>query len=112
MSLDLQTALEPVEWAYFYANSSCDLALKIYSFHQKKPEKFQAFHKNNKAKLSPYIQRIQTKKPLIRADDLQKLGVKPGVKMGQLLKEAERISINEEIQDKDALIEKLKNQLP
>jgi poly(A) polymerase len=111
LSLELQASLEPVEWAYFYANTSSALALEVHSFKQTDLEKFQTFHKANKSKLIPFIQRIQTKNPLIRAEDLLKLGVKPGIEMGKLLKEAERISINDNIQDKESLISKLRNQI-
>ena len=110
MPLEWQASLESIEWAYFYANPSSETALQIYSFNQEDLSQFLTFHKEKKEKLALHIKRVQTKKPLIQAADLQKLGVPPGVKMGQLLKESEKISINEDIQDKNTLINRIKNQ--
>lgn len=108
MPLSWQEGVEPFVWAHFYAHPSNNLALEIYSFSQENSLDFFKFHKDKKKQLSFHINRIQKKDPLIRANDLQKNGIFPGVHMGQLLKEAEKISIQENIQDKDLLIKRLK----
>jgi hypothetical protein len=60
------------------------------------------FHFKKRQLLEQAILRIQSQTPIVKAEDLIKLGVKPGIKMGKLLKEAERISVNqgEEIREK------------
>jgi poly(A) polymerase len=108
MPLSWQTRLAPVEWARFYAHPSSSLALEIANCSQEDPHLFWQFHKEKQEELSGHIRRIQTKKPLVRAADLLKAGVPPGIQMGKLLKEAETISINENIEDKILILKKLK----
>ncbi len=107
MPFDWQVCLERFEWAHFYAHPFSDLALKIHSLSQKDLSIFLRFHTEKKDLLSLHILRIQTKNPLVRAEDLQKQGISPGVQMGKLLKEAEKISINEDIHDKSLVINML-----
>ncbi len=110
MPLDWQISLEPFEWAHFYAHPSSDLALRIHALSQKDLSAFLHFHAGKKDSLSLHILRIQTKNPLIKSEDLQKIGIAPGVQMGKLLKEAEKISINGDLNDKEVVLEKLKSQ--
>ena len=113
MPLSWQSALENIEWAYFYSHSSSFLAFDICLSQKNDLEKKELteFHQKKKESLLPYILRIQDKKPLITASDLKQEGFLPGVQMGELLKEAERISINEQIEDKEVLIKRLKDTL-
>jgi len=55
------------------------------------------------------VQRIRAGTPVVRADHLMKEGIAPGKKMGTLLKEAERISVNAGIDNSGAIIDLLKN---
>ena len=61
--------------------------------------------------LNTAIMRIQTKKPVITAEHLIKKGIKPGVEFGKLLKEAERISVNEAIEEPSEVLSKLEKTL-
>ncbi|MBX9922817.1 MAG: CCA tRNA nucleotidyltransferase [Rhabdochlamydiaceae bacterium] len=108
MPLEWQSNVEPVEWAHFYAHPSSSLALEIANFEQADSPPFLHFHAQKKEELSRHIIRIQTKSPLIRAEDLLKEGISPGVQMGKLLKEAEKIAINEDLHEKSIVLEKLK----
>ncbi|MCH9609766.1 MAG: CCA-adding enzyme [Chlamydiales bacterium] len=92
-----------VEWAYFYAHEFADLRLKI--DHAKGFSLTE--HRQRQEKLKKHIERIKRKKPLITASHLQKQGVKPGKQMGELLKEAERIAITQDINNAKTLLEKL-----
>lgn len=86
------------EWAQFYADPFALVCLKILGQnHQKQIDS-----------LKESIERIQSKNPVIKSDDLLKAGIEPGKNMGMLLKEAEKISINDQIFDKKILIERLK----
>lgn len=108
LPLDWQSNLEKAVLATFYANAHSALALEVHSFSQDNPSYFFEFHKKMKQSLDFFIRRIQTKDPLLKAEDLQKEGILPGMQMGRLLKEAEKISINENIQEKDDLLHRLK----
>ncbi len=54
------------------------------------------------------INRIIQKKPILTSKDLLDEGIAPGEKMGQLLKEAEKIAINNNLVDKEATLQMLK----
>ena len=110
MPHDWLAALEKIEWAQFYANPYATVCLEIIAAHFSL-EKRQAFlqeHSERQRSLVAVIQRIRTQTPIVRADHLMKEGVSPGKKMGELLKEAERISVNEGIDDREKIIDLLK----
>lgn len=94
--------IELSEWAYLYANPSFPICLQIATSHLPDAEKkhFIEDHQKQMRLLAAAIERIETNRPLITAQDLLDLGVAPGKKMGTLLKIAESISINQHLQDK------------
>ncbi len=105
-----QTKLEPIEWARFYAHPQSTLCLEIIAAHFT-PEQRSAFseeHARHRQLLEQPIMRIQSGAPIVRAEHLVKEGVEAGKKMGILLKEAERISVNQGIDDRSKIIEQLK----
>jgi poly(A) polymerase len=112
--LDLPTAwkakLEPIEWAYFYAHPQSELVIQIIACHfdPQDKEKFMHEHQNDRERLRQAILRIQSGEPLVRAQHLIAEGIKPGKQLGLLLKEAEKISINQEIEDRAQIIDLLK----
>lgn len=102
--------LEPIEWVYFYANPHAPLILEIIAAHfsTTDKEKFLNDHTRHRQLLEQPILRVQTQSPLVRAEHLLAEGITPGKKMGALLKEAERISVNQGIEDRKAIIELIK----
>ena len=102
--------LETIEWAYFYANKDAGICLEIIAAHLPSDHRkeFLLEHSKRKQILDNPIERIRSNMPIVRADDLMREGIVPGKKMGILLKEAERVSVNEEIEDKIAIIDLLK----
>ncbi|MGC1878930.1 MAG: CCA tRNA nucleotidyltransferase [Rhabdochlamydiaceae bacterium] len=105
------TKLEKIEWAQFYANTYSQVCLEIIAAHfpLEKRESFLQQHHQRIQSLQVPIGRIQSQTPIVRADHLMKQGITPGKKMGVLLKEAERISVNEGIEDREAIMHLLKN---
>lgn len=77
-------------------------------FKPEDKEKFLHDHLHYRQKLGQAILRIQSGEPLVRAEHLMAEGIKPGKQMGLLLKEAEKISINQEIEDRNQIIGLLK----
>ncbi|HEX2578956.1 MAG TPA: CCA tRNA nucleotidyltransferase [Rhabdochlamydiaceae bacterium] len=102
--------LEPLEWARFYANSHSPLVLEIIAAHFSKADKENFLHNHllHQQLLQQAILRIRTQSPIVRAEHLMAEGVAPGKKMGQLLQEAERISVNQGIEDRTTIIGLLK----
>lgn len=108
--IHLERPIERVEWAYFYANSFAPPCLQILAAHLE-PRKRSAFlqhHEDEMQRLERSIQRIKTQDPVVKSNDLMTQGIRPGVNMGKLLTEAERIAINEQIHEPAPIIERLK----
>lgn len=103
--------LEKIEWAHFYANTHSELAVQIHAAHltDAKRAQFLNAHRLRKAELHNAVARIIAKDPIINAEILMREGISPGKNLGILLKEAERISVNENIENPNLIIELLKN---
>ena len=100
---------ENLDWAYFYANPFAHSCLGIMAAHldiEKRPA-FIALHEKKRAELQNFITRILERKPVVSSSHLIEIGIQPGKKMGDLLAEAEKISINEMLEDPKAVLEKL-----
>ncbi len=110
MPADWQNGLEPIEWARFYAQPSASVCLEIFGAHYDK-EKRGAFvheHQARRERLKNAIERLESGKPVVRSEHLIQAGIAPGKKMGVLLKEAERIAVNESLEHPDQVLTKLK----
>ncbi|GAB4189486.1 MAG: CCA tRNA nucleotidyltransferase [Simkaniaceae bacterium] len=113
LKMDPESAknLQPYDWAKFYAHEHSDLCLKIMQakIPKKRQNEFYAAHNSRKDLLQPFIWRIRHNKPAVTAKHLIAEGIQPGKKMGNLLKEAERLSVNHSIEDAKKVIELLKS---
>lgn len=100
---------EKYEWAHLYANPLYHLCLKIIAIHFPLEERqsFLQKHHMQYDHLEKAILRIQNKTPIITSADLRKAGIQNGPKMGALLKEGERIAINEGLDDPQEILKLL-----
>lgn len=105
-----KNCMENYDWAHLYAHKDFSLCLSLTLADRESPdrESLLSIHQKKQTDLKEAIERIQNKIPAVSSADLKKEGIKPGVRMGALLKEAERISINEKIYDSESIILKLK----
>ena len=110
MPHDWQEKLEAHEWAAFYATEQSALMLQIVAAHFTPEDQtlFLKEHARRQKALQNAIERIRTHSPLIRAEHLIKEGVSPGRQMGLLLKEAERIAVNDNLNSVDEVMKQLK----
>lgn len=107
----LSRPVERIEWAYFYANAFASVSLQIISAHLD-PRRQHAFlleHEKQMEELQTSIERIRNRDPVVKSDDLIKEGIKPSATMGILLKEADRISINEQLHEPALVLQRLKS---
>ena len=106
---DRSRVIENVEWAYFYANAFCPIALQIIASHLDLPleSAFIQEHEERLNSLKKAIGCIHAHAPVVTSADLMKAGIQPGKTMGLLLKEAERISFNDSLYDPAPIIERL-----
>lgn len=105
-----QDKLEKIEWAELYASPFSEISLQIVAAHFSPVERsrFLEEHEKRMLLLQRAIARLRARIPALRAEELIRMGISPGKQMGLLLKEAERISVNEEIEDRALLLERLK----
>lgn len=103
--------IESVEWTRFYADRffhTCFDAITA-RYPEKERSELILRHQQRRERLLPHIQRMMEKKPLVTASILQDYGILPGITMGNLLKEAEKLSIQYDIHDPAEVVSMLKN---
>ncbi|MEN9344020.1 MAG: cCA-adding enzyme [Chlamydiota bacterium] len=100
--------LTDAEWVLWYASPHAPLALqcKAALLEQEAAGAFLIYHAKRQEELDFWIRAV--KEPVVRSSHLFKEGIGPGKKMGQLLKEAEKISIEHRLKDPDSVIAILK----
>ena len=97
---------ELVEWARIYADPRSFIALEVVAA-RKRTFSLLLAHQERAQQLAPHIQRMHQRRPLIGSQDLRKLGIEPGKKMGDILKEAERLAVNYNYHDPAELMAEL-----
>jgi poly(A) polymerase len=100
-------------WAHLYAHPFCPIALDIIQAHlpQEHQKSFHKEHMERQKRLKAAILRIQNKTPVITASYLMRQGIKPGKEMGELLRLAEEIAINQELEDPALVFTHLKKHI-
>lgn len=99
-----------VEWAYFLSKTEAGMVTEAVLAPYSLPIRTQILdHVQKKRRLlARHIERLEQKAPLIRSADLIAAGIPPGPKMGILLKVAEEIAINQNLEDKENVLTILK----
>ena len=97
-------------WTLFFANSFSSTAVGILGIHISKDnrKRFLDFLNQKELELDFFIKRMKEKNPIVKAAHLKELNIEDGKLMGELLKEAEKISINKNISDPSNVIKELK----
>lgn len=90
----------PSEWARFYAHPSSEVAVSLYGDKE--------VHENRQALLKEAIERLRQKRPVVTSQHLLEKGIKPGREMGELLKRAETVAIDNNLTEPDKVLEYLK----
>jgi poly(A) polymerase len=98
------------ESSKFYAHPDSEICLQVYAARLPVDEKKEFFNKHQawRKELEWHILKIQEKKTVLTSYDLMKAGVEKGKQMGLLLKEGEKIAIEQDIREPDAVILQLK----
>ncbi len=103
-------SLSSYDYAHIYAKKDSKMILNIIAAHLSLNEKkdFLSEHEKRQNELESFVKRIKDKDPLIKASHLISEGIEPGPLMGKLLTQAEKISINDKIEDPKKIILLLK----
>ncbi|MFA5249834.1 MAG: CCA tRNA nucleotidyltransferase [Parachlamydiales bacterium] len=101
-----KASLSASELVDLYAQKNFQIALEALAIRYPLAERkiFLARHFQNQQKLKNFIERKKNGRPLIRAEDLKNLGIQPSPLMGKLLKEAETIAIEQNLEDKEKVL--------
>lgn len=104
------SSLTEADWARFFSNPDSNICLEVIAAHYtvEKRSLFLQNHQIRKFRLSKHIERILNQKPLVSALYLKNHGIMPGKNMGILLKEAETIAINHDLESQEAVLKLLK----
>lgn len=107
---DKQHKREDVQWAHLYAHPDAQLCLTVIAarYSSKERKVFCRKQRQRWQRLQAHVEKIRSAHPLVTAGDLEKQGILPGEKMGALLKEAERVAVNRDLQNNDTVIAILK----
>jgi poly(A) polymerase len=107
---DRPHAISDIDWANFYAHKFFSVYFNVAAtkYPEEQRGKVIQRHQERIEKLSPHIERIAKKQPLVTGSFLQQHGVMPGKVMGILLKEAERLAITQDIHDPNVIVSLLK----
>lgn len=100
-----------VEWVEAYAHPEALRCRQVYAASECSEEQriaFLAYHEEQTEHLMPHIVRYQQKRPLLKASDLFALGEKEGPFLGLLLREAQRLAIEHDLQDPESVLKALK----
>lgn len=101
--------VEPIEWVNFYASPLSDQTLKVLASQlASEKDKFLDWHHQKFLELEKYIERVRNKYQIVNSEMLKKEGILPGKQLGLLLKEAQKIEINQKIDDPQQIISLLK----
>ncbi|MEM7174497.1 MAG: CCA tRNA nucleotidyltransferase [Chlamydiota bacterium] len=97
-------------WAQLYAHPHFTTCLKIAALHFSIEERqvFLQAHHSRFQSLSKVIKRLQSGPPFLQSEDLRAAGIANGKQMGVLLKEGEKIAINEQLTDPQEIIARLR----
>lgn len=97
--------VDDATWARFYANPHSQAVLQVLATLKKEdPEPLLKHHRQRAERLKLHIERIQTKSPLLNGSRLKELGILPGPTMGQLLQEAQKMSVNQDLHSEEDLL--------
>jgi poly(A) polymerase len=96
--------------AHLLARAQFDITFEVFLSQKTEDERkgFLSWYEKTKEELDFFASHIRKKVPLVKAADLLALGIQPGKEMGMLLTCAEKIAIEENIKDKDTIIERLR----
>lgn len=102
-------SVDRYEWSQLYAHPECECGLQIIAARMPDEERtrFLQEQKERSAQLNPHILRLKANTPLINAAFLKQQGIAPGVRMGSLLKAAERLAILKDLNEPQAVFHAL-----
>lgn len=109
-AINNESNIDSWQWSKLYSHPNFNICLHVIAakLSQQQREEFLKKHLTRYQALESHTKREKEKKPVISSTILKNLGIPPGIGMGLLLKEAEKMAVNEDIHDSTIILEKLK----
>lgn len=107
-----QNETEDYDWVLLYAHPDFAICYALFLVKLSEKEKI-AFDDRKVAheeSLRRFIALVKQNKGIISSEDLIQRGIKPGPLLGRILKESNRIAINEKTEDKESILSKVLRQ--
>jgi len=107
-----QNETEDYDWVLLYAHPDFAICYALFLVKLSEKEKI-AFDDRKVAheeSLRRFIALVKQNKGIISSEDLIQRGIKPGPLLGRILKESNRIAINEKTEDKEFILSKVLRQ--
>lgn len=101
-----ESVFDSVDWVHFYATDHAQICLEIMAAHLQSNErqKFLRQHQERKEKLKNHIERVVNQTPLVSGKTLRSIGIPQGKLLGDIVREAERVAILQNIDSQDNLL--------
>jgi len=108
--MESESQTDVVEWVYFFAKPAAATIIEVLAEELHSAEKQAVIEQIARKKqcLQKHIDRVIAKTPLVSGKDLKKHGIVSGIAMGELMRLAERLAIEQDLHDSEAVIAKLK----
>jgi len=102
-------SVDRFDWTLLMAQPNFHKTVEILtaSYPNEERESLRVHLERKEEELRPHLLRHRAKKPIITSEELMSLGIRPGKQMGDLLRLAEKSAVNENILDKQVILEKL-----
>ncbi len=98
--------LDDYDLVGIYAGPNAGICLSIAALHMEDSH-FRTFHEEKMALLQRAIVRRKEGKTIVTSAHLMERGIEPGIRMGKLLIDAERIAVNHHLDTPDAILSRL-----
>lgn len=101
---------DKVIWVHLYASEGVSIILHVIAsrYTQEERNLFLSEQEKQQNILFSHIQRVKNKQPLVTGKLLKREGILPGKKMGILMKLAERLAIDQNLNEEVLVMQKLK----
>jgi poly(A) polymerase len=101
---------DPLEWVHFLAGKHAETSLEvsITDLPDDERKQLRQLHLSRQEKLKPHVIRASSKKLLVNGKQLMEIGIRPGEKMGDLIDEAERIAVDQDLDTTESVMKHLK----
>jgi poly(A) polymerase len=108
--LILQNEAPALEWVHFYANPEADHVFRAHAATFPHYERMLLIesHEQRLERLNKHISRVIQQAPIVTGEMLKQQGIPQGKLLGTLLKEAEKLAIEQDIEVPEAILNKLK----